>query len=106
MKYKINNFKKYEKGFLKGFCDLEAWPLTIRGLTVFEKNGSFWMGLPGKPEIKDGMPVLEDGKIKHYPVITCAPDQKENFQNWLKAEAQKLLERPEAEKPEDTDSPF
>lgn len=59
-------FKQYEKGHLRGFCDLyiDKWDIEIHGCSIYEKNGGRWIVLPGK-EFEN-----EAGEKKWKPFIT------------------------------------
>ena len=53
----ILNFKKIEKGCLIAKFDVKIpkWGLTLRGCSIFEKDGKRWIGLPSiRLEAKNG----------------------------------------------------
>jgi hypothetical protein len=44
--------------------------LLIRDLAVHEKGSRRWVGLPARPQIKDGQLVRDqDGKLQYIPVL-------------------------------------
>jgi len=82
---KIEDFRKFEKNTLRGFARIRLEPtgIIIDGVTVHEKGGRRWIGLPAKP-YQD-----EDGNQKWSPIVRIEPrKQWENFQ----AQALKALE--------------
>jgi len=63
-KIKCENFRAMEKNTLRGFADLVLPSgLKIIGATLHEKNGSRWVGMPGRPYTK------EDGKQSWANII-------------------------------------
>jgi len=103
MNWKIQNWKSYQKNTLQGFFDLQIGPLLIRGFTFHQKNGKSWAGFPARPELKDGEPIREAGKVKHFPVVSVAKEKLPDFQNWIREQIAPLLDAaPESEtKPDD-----
>jgi len=47
---KCTNFRPYESGYCKGFADIsvDKWGITLKDLTLFEKDGKRWVALPSK----------------------------------------------------------
>jgi hypothetical protein len=57
MSIEIINYKEINKGALKATCDVKMvkWGnFIIRGLAIFEKDGSRWVSFPSKEYEKDG----------------------------------------------------
>jgi hypothetical protein len=75
MKVLVTNYKRYEKNTLQAFVDLEIVEigLTIKGATVHQKEGSAWIGLPGR-EYKD-----EDGKKQWANILQFSKEKGEEF---------------------------
>ncbi len=56
MSIEVIKFKSYERNTLRGFftCRMTGVGLELRDLTLHEKDGKRWIGLPAKPYEKDG----------------------------------------------------
>ena len=70
----VENFRRHHSGSLIGFLTvfLPQLHLRIREITVHEKNGQRWVGLPGRPQInKDGSVRRDDqtGKVIYTNII-------------------------------------
>jgi hypothetical protein len=69
----VESFKAQRSNTLVGFCTvlLPQLHLRIIDLTVHEKNGSRWVGLPSKPWVgRDGVAKRgDDGKMIYAPVL-------------------------------------
>jgi hypothetical protein len=71
----IAKFRSVVKNTLRGFCDvsLPIGPLVLKILdvSVHQKNGKRWIGLPVKPSISaDGQAQKDQhGKIRYTPVL-------------------------------------
>jgi hypothetical protein len=65
MAVEIVNFRAYHKNTLRGFTTLlmPTLGLEIRDVTIHEKNGSKWLGLPAKPFEK------QDGTTSWIPIV-------------------------------------
>jgi hypothetical protein len=66
------------RGSLVGFADLHvpAYRIRLFSCTVHEQNGRRWVGLPGRPWVKDGELVRDPdtGKVR-YEAILAFDDQ-------------------------------
>lgn len=64
-RFQIKQWKPYAKNTLVGFLDIETPSgMLIHGCTLHQKNGSRWIGLPGKQYTKENKetgwtPVIE-----------------------------------------------
>jgi len=67
----IENFKLYEKGCLKGFCNLNIDGLVIRNCQVFFKHDNYWLGFPSECKT-DGT------EKKYYPYIKFENEDRRN----------------------------
>jgi len=67
----VENFKLYEKGCLKGFCNLNINGLVIRNCQVFFKNDNYWLGFPSECKI-DGT------EKKYYPYLKFENEDRRN----------------------------
>jgi hypothetical protein len=69
----VLNFKPLVSGTLRGFVDIRLRELRmiIRDVTVHQRDGKTWAGLPGKPMIDRNGNALrgDDGRIKYTPVL-------------------------------------
>jgi hypothetical protein len=66
-RFQIKLFKPYQKNTLQGFIDVETPSgMVIHRLSLHQKNGSHWVGLPSKQYSK------EDGGTSWVPVIEFA----------------------------------
>jgi hypothetical protein len=83
MNWKVKNWRTYEKNTLQGFFDLEIGPMTIKGFTYHFKNGKSWAAFPGRPELKNGQPIMKNGKVKHFPMVFIEKDKLSDFQRWV-----------------------
>jgi hypothetical protein len=72
----VEAFTPRRSNTLVGFCTVTVpeMRLRIHDLTVHKKNGSRWIGLPGKPIIdRDGTVRRDDrGKVAYVPVLEFA----------------------------------
>jgi hypothetical protein len=70
MSVEIVKFREYRKNTLLGFLTVLLKPsgLEIRDLTVHEKNGRRWIGMPAKP-------YLDDSGDTKYSLIVYFPDR-------------------------------
>jgi hypothetical protein len=73
MKIVCKNFKPYQRNTLKGFAEIELADirLSIKDVTVHEKNGSRWAQLPSKPMLnKDGTAIKDaSGKVQYAHIL-------------------------------------
>jgi hypothetical protein len=69
----IESLKPLRSNTLYGFCDIAIPEMRLRifDLTVHEKNGRRWVGLPAKPQItRDGGVRRDDrGKTAYVPIL-------------------------------------
>ena len=59
-------------GTLRGFTTIMINELlmVVHDITLHEKNGSRWVGLTGKPQLRDGVPFLNyTGRLQYTPII-------------------------------------
>ena len=73
----IKEFRKHEKNTLKAYVDIELLDLclVIKGCAVHQKDGSAWIGFPGRQ-------YEEDGKIKWADILKFSTKEKrEEFKN-------------------------
>ena len=66
------------KGTLLGFADIEVdkWGVSIYGVSLHEKNGAKWIGIPSRE-------VMNDGEKKYYPFFKFK--EKNHFEIFTKA---------------------
>lgn len=99
----IIDFRPFEKNTLRGFLTVRTpsgWE--IRDITVHQKNGQRWLGMPAKQYKK------EDGETAWVPLIRMADKEKwEAFQKAVLAALDSFRPK-EQEKPkkQDEDLPF
>jgi hypothetical protein len=65
-------FRPFRKNTLHGFASIliAELGLRIKDVTIFEKNGKRWAGLPAKPQMKDGTLVKNsDGKLEYFSIL-------------------------------------
>jgi hypothetical protein len=106
MNWEVKNWKPYQKNTLQGFFDLQIGPLLIKGFTFHQKNGKSWAGFPARPELKDETPVREDGRLKHFPIVSVEKAKLADFQDWICKQIAPLLDTsPQPEQRQD-DIPF
>lgn len=81
------DWKAFEKNTLRGFCTIVLPSgLRIKECTVHEKNGSRWLGLPGKPWTKN------DGTTSYISILDFANDEaRTRFQRLALAAVDELL---------------
>jgi hypothetical protein len=75
MTVKCQSFRSFQRNTLFGFAEIlvEEIGLRIKDVTVFEKNGKRWVGLPAKPQLKDGMAVKDEaGKPQYFSILEFA----------------------------------
>jgi hypothetical protein len=69
----VEGFTPLRSNTLYGFCTvvIPELHLTISDLTVHQKNGARWVGMPGKPQIDRAGNVRRDdrGKVAYSPVM-------------------------------------
>jgi hypothetical protein len=70
----VENFRPHRSGTLYGFVTvfIPQMHLRIRELTVHEKNGQRWVGLPARPQLtKDGSVRRDDqtGKVLYANIL-------------------------------------
>jgi len=66
------NWNKFERNTLRGFCTIkiEDIQLVIKDVAIHTKNGQTWAQLPSKPQIKDSALVKDiTGKIQYWPIL-------------------------------------
>src|SRR6185437_17059712 len=59
----VLNYRQIDKGCVRARFDVRvpAWGLTLKELTLFEKDGRKWLGLPSRQY------QGKDGVVKHFP---------------------------------------
>jgi hypothetical protein len=65
-------FKPLSKNTLRGFAKIRVRELhlVVNDVTLHEKGGNRWAGLPGRPQVRDGAVVTDDnGKTAYAPVL-------------------------------------
>ena len=76
MDIEITAFRKFVRNTLRGFVSIRIveHDLQIYDLTLHEKDGKRWIGLPGKVQLdRDNRAILDDaGKPKYVNVIKFA----------------------------------
>jgi hypothetical protein len=74
MNVQFVEFKPMHKNTLRGFASIKipSIGLTIKDITLHEKNGKRWASLPSRPMInRDGRAVTdESGKIQYAPLLS------------------------------------
>jgi hypothetical protein len=75
MSVEIVKFREHKKNTLQGFLTILLQPsgIEIRDLTVHEKNGKRWIGMPAKP-------YLDDSGDTKYSLIVYFPDRDRSDQ--------------------------
>jgi hypothetical protein len=66
------SFNRVERNTLRGFAKvrIRELQLIIKDVTLHEKGGSRWVGLPAKPQIHGGAVVTDDrGKTAYAAVL-------------------------------------
>lgn len=102
MKLLIKEFKKYEKNTLKAFVTLEFLDLclVVKDCTVHQKEGSAWIGFPGRS-------YEVDGETKWANILEFSnKEMKEKFQVAAVAVVRKWMENEneKASTPAETES--
>jgi hypothetical protein len=64
-------FRAYRQNTLCGFAVIRVaeMRLTIRDVSIHEKGGARWAQMPAKPLLKNGAPVMKDGKVQYAPIL-------------------------------------
>jgi hypothetical protein len=72
----IKNFKDIKKGCLQAKFDVSIpeWGLTIRDMTLFQKDGKKWLGMPNRQY------QGKDGKPKNFEFIVFDQNTRPRFQ--------------------------
>jgi len=60
MQIRAMNFKKFDKGSIRGFFDLGYGGLTVKGCRLMNGNSGLWIAFPQKTVDKDGQTVYYD----------------------------------------------
>lgn len=90
MKVTVDNIKKFEKGALRGFFDLEMEGLLrINGCSCLCKGSSWWISFPSKT-YQD-----EDGKTKYQPIIEMPAERLQSLRDLVMPELKAAFEAPE-----------
>lgn len=82
MRVALLEWRALERNTLRGFAVVQVGGLKIKDITVHEKNGTRWVGLPAKPVIgADGKAQTDDrGKIRYAQILEWATkDAAERF---------------------------
>ena len=73
LKVEARNFRRYKSNTLQGFFDafLPALGLTIRGTSLHQRDGRWWVSPPGRPHLKpDGTQARDrDGRPRFSSVF-------------------------------------
>jgi hypothetical protein len=66
---------------LRGFATVQVGGLKIHDVTLHEKNGSRWAGLPARPVVVNGQAATDDrGKVRYATVLEWqTKEQAERF---------------------------
>ncbi len=96
MKLLIKEFKKYEQNTLKAFVDIELLDLclVIKGCAVHQKDGSAWIGFPGRKYDDD------DGTTKWANILEFSTKEKKEEFRLAAVDAVKRFMEMENEKAE------
>lgn len=88
------NFKKYDRGSLKGFLDLRYHGLTIKGCRLMSSNGGLWIALPQKQ-------AEQDGETKYFDQLYLTPPEAEHVRKLVLADlqAQGVIDPPASKSP-------
>jgi DNA-binding cell septation regulator SpoVG len=65
------NFKKYEKGAMRGFFDLRYHGLTIKGCRLMDGTNGLWIALPQKE-------AEQNGERKWFDQMHLTPPEAEH----------------------------
>lgn len=59
------------QGALRGYFDAQIprWRLRLMSCAAFFNDKNEWIGLPSKPEFRDGQIVRKDGKTVYQPLV-------------------------------------
>ena len=93
-------FRPMAKNTLRGFARIRIreLPLIVNYVTLHEKAGSRWAGLPGRPQIRDGVVVTDErGKTAYAAVLEFenrAAGDAFSEAVWRSVEAMASLDRP------------
>src|SRR6187551_2689810 len=86
MKVTVDNIKKFEKGSLQGFFDLEMEGLMrINGCSCFCKGTSWWISFPSK-QYKD-----DSGETKYQPIIEMPAERLQSLRDLVMPELKAAL---------------
>lgn len=73
MQVGVLEWKPLHRNTLRGFVTVQMGALRIRDITVHEREGVRWVGLPQRPMINDGRVQTDgQGKTKYNPVLEWA----------------------------------
>ena len=83
------NFKKYDKGTMRGFLDLRYHGLTIKGVRLMSGNNGLWLAFPQQKG-------EQDGETKWFDQIFLTKPEAEHVRRLVLADlqAQGHLEAP------------
>jgi hypothetical protein len=66
---------------LRGFATVQVGGLKIHDVTLHEKNGSRWVGMPARPVVVNGLAATDDrGKMRYATVLEW--QTKEQFERF------------------------
>jgi hypothetical protein len=66
----VLSWKAYRRNTLAGFCDVQVGALRIKDVSVHDKAGARWAGMPGKPIIQNGEIQTDDnGKLRYAAMV-------------------------------------
>ena len=98
----IKEFKKFDKNTLKAFVDIEFldFCLVIKGCAVHQKDGSAWVGFPGREYTND-----EGNRAWANIIEFSSKDKREEFRLAAVDAVKRFMEmeNEKASVPEETD---
>lgn len=73
MPVRLIETKLIQKGALVAIIGVQIGKLILHDVQLFSSNGKVWVGLPSKPQLRDGQVVRgENGKVLYLPVVELA----------------------------------
>ena len=77
MNVKLTNWRADRKGTKRGYCDLVLADvgLTIKGFTVHENSGKYWIAPPA------GESNGPDGKLRYWQFLSFSDGAKDSLRN-------------------------
>lgn len=86
----VLNFKRFDKGAIKGFFDLRYHGLTIKGCRLMTGKNGLWFSFPQKEADSD------DGSVQYFDLMFLTAPEREHVRGLILAELESkgLIERP------------